>query len=49
MSKQSMTIDELEDRLDIDFFVNLPDRVGQEIASKIESTNDSWWKETIMQ
>lgn len=44
MSKQSMTIDELEDRLDIDFFVNLPDRVGQEMAGKIESTKDSWWK-----
>ena len=44
MSKQSMTIDELEDRLDIDFFVNLPDRVGEEMAGKIESTKDSWWK-----
>ena len=44
ISKQSMTIDELEDRLDIDFFVNLPDRVGQEMAGKIESTKDSWWK-----
>ena len=44
MSKQSMTIDELEDRVDIDFFVNLPDKVGQEMAGKIESTKDSWWK-----
>ena len=44
MSKQSMTIDELERKLGIDFFVNLPDKVGQEIADKIESTKDSWWK-----
>ena len=44
MSKQSMSIDELERRLGIDFFVNLPDKLGKEMADKIESTKDSWWK-----
>lgn len=41
---QSMTIDELEDMMDIDFFPNLEDMVGADLYTKIESTPDSWWK-----
>ena len=41
---QSMTIDELEDMMDIDFFPNLETTVGSDLYTKIESTEDSWWK-----
>ena len=41
---QSMTIDEIEDMMGIDFFPNLEARVGKDIYTKIESTPDSWWK-----
>ena len=41
---QSMTIDELEDMMDIDFFPNLEATVGSDLYTKIESTEDSWWK-----
>ena len=41
---QSMTIDELEDQMGIDFFPNLEARVGKDLYTKIESTPDSWWK-----
>lgn len=41
---QSMTIDKLEEKLGIDFFVNLPNVAGQTAADKAESTIDSWWK-----
>lgn len=44
MSSCAMTIDKLEEKLGIDFFVNLPGKVGEETAAKIESTRDSWWK-----
>lgn len=40
---QRMTIDELEKMVDIDFFVNLIPVVGESMAAKIESTDDSWW------
>ena len=40
---QSMSIDELESRLGYDFFVNLPDKVGADVAARIESEADSWW------
>ena len=43
MSSCAMTIDKLEEKLGIDFFVNLPGKVGEETAAKIESTRDSWW------
>ena len=43
MSK-SMTIDALEREIGMDLFVNLPTKVGQALADKIESTKDSWWK-----
>lgn len=42
---QSMTIDKLEEKLGIDFFVNLPAVTGQSVADKAESTIDSWWRQ----
>lgn len=45
-SKYSMSVKDLEKRLNIDFFVNLPAVVGYEMAAKIESEDPSkvsWW------
>lgn len=39
---QSMTIDELEEKMGMDFFVNLPKATSK--ADEVESTKDSWWK-----
>ena len=39
----SMTLDELEQRTGFDFFVNLPDRAGKDVAARIESKKGSWW------
>ncbi|MBO4469671.1 MAG: DNA/RNA non-specific endonuclease [Bacteroidales bacterium] len=41
---QSMTIDELESMLDIDFFPNLEAKLGTDLYNKVESTTDTWWK-----
>lgn len=41
---QSMTIAELEEKTGVDFFVNLPSVIDQELARKVETTKDSWWK-----
>lgn len=43
MDTQAMTIDALEEKLGYDFFVNLPDRIGQNMSDKVESTKDNWW------
>ena len=40
---QSMSIDELENKLGYDFFVNLPEKIGDEWAAKVESKVDDWW------
>lgn len=44
----SMSIDELESKLGYDLFVNLPSRVGEDVAAKIEAEdpqrNSWWWK-----
>lgn len=40
---QSMSIDELERKLGYDFFVNLPDKIGESVAAEVESSVDSWW------
>jgi len=40
---QSMTISELENKVGLDFFVNLPAAIGADLARKVESTADSWW------
>lgn len=37
------TIKELEDELGMNFFVNLPSIVREEVATKIESTIDAFW------
>lgn len=36
---ESMSIDELEEKVGMDFFVNLPDRIGKEQADAIEAQN----------
>ena len=41
-----MSVDDLEKKLNIDFFVNLPAKVGEETAARIEAENPadiSWW------
>ncbi|MCF0175217.1 MAG: DNA/RNA non-specific endonuclease, partial [Bacteroidales bacterium] len=38
-----MTIDELEEKMGMDFFVNLPAAIGATYADKVESTMDSYW------
>ena len=40
---RSMTVDALEEKLGMDFFVNLPDAIGIDKAQKVESTIDSSW------
>jgi DNA/RNA endonuclease G (NUC1) len=42
----SMSIDALEQKLGIDLFVHLPDKVGQAMAAQIEAEDPSkvsWW------
>lgn len=41
---KSMTVAELEEKTGVDFFVNLPSVIDQEMARKVETTKDSWWK-----
>lgn len=43
--EKSMTIDELEHETGIDFFVNLPAKIGESLAAKVESTDDPWWRQ----
>lgn len=45
-SSYSMSVDDLEKKTGIDFFVNLPAKVGEETAAKIEVEDPakvSWW------
>lgn len=45
-SSLGMSIDELEEKLGMDFFVNLPDAIGEEAAAKVEAQDPktiSWW------
>lgn len=45
-SSYSMSIDDLEKKLGIDLFVNLPARIGEEAAAKVEAENPrniNWW------
>ena len=42
----SLSIDALEQKLGIDLFVNLPDKVGKSVADQIEAEDPqkiSWW------
>lgn len=40
---QAMTVTELEAITGLDFFANLPAKTSSSIASRVESTRDSWW------
>lgn len=45
-SSYSMSVDDLEEKLGIDFFVNLPAKVGEDVAARIEAEDPakvSWW------
>lgn len=45
-SSYSMSVDDLEKRLNIDFFVNLPAKVGEETTARIEAEEPkdvAWW------
>ena len=45
-SSYSMSIDELEEKLGLDLFANLPARIGESDAAKVEAQNPadiSWW------
>ena len=45
-SSYSMSVDDLEKRLNIDFFVNLPAKVGKETTARIEAEEPkdvAWW------
>lgn len=44
MTTQVMTLDALEEKMGMDFFVNLPGKVGEDKAKQVESTKDAWWK-----
>lgn len=50
-SSYSMSVDDLEKKTGIDFFVNLPAKVGEETAAKIESEDPAkvswWWKKPL--
>ncbi|MBQ8839466.1 MAG: DNA/RNA non-specific endonuclease [Bacteroidales bacterium] len=39
---KAMSIAELEDLLDMDFFVNLPSKIGNQ-AAIVEASTESWW------
>ena len=41
-----MSVDDLEEKLGIDFFVNLPAKVGEDVAARIEAEDPksvAWW------
>lgn len=45
-SSYSMSVDDLEEKLGIDFFVNLPAKVGEDVATRIEAEEPkdvAWW------
>ena len=47
-SRYSMSVDDLEKRLGIDFFVNLPAKIGEDAAAKVEAEDPAkiawWWR-----
>ena len=47
-SSYSMSVDDLEEKLGIDFFVNLPAKVGEDVAARIEAEEPKsviwWWR-----
>ncbi|MDO5442482.1 MAG: DNA/RNA non-specific endonuclease [Bacteroidia bacterium] len=42
IKSKAMSVDELEKKVGVDFFVNLPDDVEKEVEAK-DPTKDSWW------
>ena len=45
-SSYAMSVDDLEKRLNIDFFVSLPAKVGEETTARIEAEDPkdvAWW------
>lgn len=45
-SNYAMSVDDLEDKVGIDFFVNLPSKVGEKVAAQIEAQDPktvTWW------
>lgn len=42
-STQKMTIRQLEDKTGLNFFVNLPNKIGETISGQVEENIDSWW------
>lgn len=44
MMQQSMTISALEKKVGVDFFVNLPAKIGKDLAGKVENNIDPFWK-----
>lgn len=44
MGSQAMSIDALEEKMGMDFFVNLPAKLGEDVCKTIESSTDkTWW------
>ncbi len=41
--KHSMTVAELEKKTGMDFFVNLPSRIGETLTSRVENAEDEFW------
>lgn len=42
--KQVMTIADLEKKLDMDLFVNLPSKIDKDMVKRVETTVNDWWK-----
>jgi hypothetical protein len=42
--KKAISISELEEKVGVNFFVNLPSVIDTEKAKNVEQTKDSWWK-----
>lgn len=40
---KAMTVDALEEKVGEDFFVNLPGKIGNDLAGRVESTRDEYW------
>ena len=41
---KAMTISELEEKVGVNFFVNLPSVINADKAKAVEETKDAWWK-----
>lgn len=41
--KQALTVKEIEEKLGMDFFVNLPEKIGKDKAAAVENLTDKWF------